>query len=135
MASHGHGVSLKVVLWAIPLVVTGVLPPLEVIAMVVSSIVPSGWCSVPVDIHRDRCVVHPSRGVGRVVLGRALSLRVRVIPLGSLLLRGEGPEVSISSKDVSEEYFRSDACEGFLSVFLVCDRCRVAHDVFSHIAW
>ncbi len=55
---------MEVALWAIPLVSVGVLSSLEVIASVVSSVVSLGWCPIPIDIHGDRSVIHPSRSVG-----------------------------------------------------------------------
>jgi len=61
--SRGSCVALEVVLWAIPLVSVGVLSSSEVVASVVSSVVSSGRRPVPIDVHRDRGVVHPSRGV------------------------------------------------------------------------
>ena len=96
---------MEVVLRAIPLVPVGVLSSPEVVASVVSSVVSSSWCPVPVDIHRDRGIVHPARGVGRVVLRCVLSLGLSAIPLGVLLLRGKGSKVSIPSKYISEQNF------------------------------
>ena len=101
--------------------------------MVISTIVSLIWCPISIDVHRDRGVIHPLWGIGQVVLGCALSLQVRVIPLWSLLLRSEGSKVSISSEDVSEEYFRSYTSKGFLGILLICDRCGVAHDIFGHV--
>ena len=89
-------------MWAIPLISVGVLSSPEVIASVVSSIVPSGWCPIPVDIHGNRGIVHPLRGVGRVVLGCILSLGMSVVPLGALLLWGKGSKVSVPSEYISE---------------------------------
>ncbi len=83
----------------------GILSSTKVVTSVVTSVVPLSWCSISIDVHRDRSVIHPSWGDRRVILGRDLSLRVRVVPLRSLLLRGEGSEVSVSFKDISEEYF------------------------------
>ena len=68
-------------MWAIPLISIGVLLPSEVIASVVPSVVSSGWCPVSIDVHRDGRVVHPSRGIRRVVLGCVLPLRAGVVPL------------------------------------------------------
>ena len=93
---------MEVILWAIPLIPIGVLPTSEVVASVVSSVVPSGWCPVSIDVHGDRGVIHPSRGIGRVILGCILSLRASVIPLGTLLLRGKGSEGSIPSEYIPE---------------------------------
>ena len=89
-------------MWAIPLVAVGVLSSSEVISSIVSSVVPSGWCPVPIYVHWDWGVVHPSGRVRRVVLWHVLSLRAIVIPLGVWLLGGKGSEVSISSEYVSE---------------------------------
>ena len=72
---------MKVVLWAVPLIPVGVLPSPEVVASVVSSVVSLGRCSVPIDVHRDGSVIHPARGVGRVILGCVLPLRAGVVPL------------------------------------------------------
>ena len=93
---------MEVVLQAIPLVPVGVLSSPEVVASVVSSVVSSSWCPVPVDIHRDRGIVHPARGIGQVVLRRILSLGASAVPLRVLLLRDKGSEVPIPSKYVSE---------------------------------
>ena len=41
----------------------GILLSAEVIASVVPSVVPSGQHPIPVNVHWDRGVVHPSRGV------------------------------------------------------------------------
>ena len=62
--SRSGRIALEVVLWAIPLVAVRVLPSAEVVAPVVSSVVSSRWCPVPVYVHGDRGVVHPSRCVG-----------------------------------------------------------------------
>jgi len=96
----GGSVSLKVVLQTIPLVAVGVLSSTEVVASVISSIVPSGWRPIPVDVHWDRGVIHPSGGVGGVVLGGVLSLGAGVVPLWVLLLWGECSKGSISSEYV-----------------------------------
>ena len=93
---------MEVALWAIPLIAVGVLSSSEVIPSIVSSVVPSSWCSIPIDVHRNRGVIHPARGVRRVVLRRVLSLRTSIVPLGTLLLRSKCSEVSISSKYVLE---------------------------------
>jgi len=61
---RSSGVSLEVVLWTISLIPVGVLSSSEVIASVISSVIPSGWRSISVDIHQDWSVIHPSRGVG-----------------------------------------------------------------------
>ncbi len=87
---------------AIPLVSVGVLSSPEVVASIIASVIPSGWCSVPIDIHRNGGVVHPSWGIGRVVLRCVLSLGTSIVPLGVWLLRSEGSEVSVSSEYVSE---------------------------------
>ncbi len=93
---------MKVVLRAIPLISVGVLLSSEVVAFVVPSVVPSGWRSVPIDIHRNGGVVHPARSIRRVVLRRVLSLGTDVVPLGTLLLRSKGSEVSVPSEYISE---------------------------------
>ena len=88
---------------AIPLIPIRVLSSPEVVAsVVVASVVSSGWCSVPVNVHGDRGVIHPSRGIGRVILGCILSLRASVVPWGTLLLRGKSSEGSVSSKHIPE---------------------------------
>ena len=48
---------------AVSLVSVRVLSSTEVVSSVVSSVVPSGWCPVPIQIHWNRGVIHPSRGV------------------------------------------------------------------------
>ena len=63
MVSCSGRVALEVVLRAIPLISVGVLSSAEVVASIVSSVVPSCWCPVPIYVHRDRSVVHPTRGV------------------------------------------------------------------------
>ena len=55
---------MEVVLWAIPLIPVGVLSSPEVIASVVSSVIPSGRGSVPINVHGDWGVIHPLGGVG-----------------------------------------------------------------------
>ncbi len=79
--SRGSRVALEVALGSIPLVAIGVLTSSEVVSSVVSSVVPSGWCPVPIYVHRDRGVVHPSGCVRRIILWRALSLWAVVVPL------------------------------------------------------
>ena len=64
LISCGGHVALEIVLRAVPLIAIGVLPSAEVVASVVSSVVPSRWCPVPIYIHRDGGVVHPSGGIG-----------------------------------------------------------------------
>ncbi len=61
---RGGRVALEVVLRAIPLISVGVLSSLEVVPSVVPSVVSSGWRSVPVDVHRNWGIIHPSRGIG-----------------------------------------------------------------------
>ena len=58
------GIPLEVVLGPIPLVSVGVLSSVEVIASVIPSIVSSGWRPVPIDVHWNWGVIHPSRGIG-----------------------------------------------------------------------
>ncbi len=62
--SSSRSISLEVILGPIPLIPIGVLPSPEVIASVIPLVVPSGWCPVPINVHWNRGVVHPSRGVG-----------------------------------------------------------------------
>ena len=66
--SCGGRITLEVILRAVSLISVGILPSSEVISSVVPSVVSPGWCPVSVDIHRDQGVIHPSRGVGQVVL-------------------------------------------------------------------
>jgi len=75
---------------------------MEVIASIISMVVPLGRCPVSIDVHWDRGVVHPSWGIRGVILRYALSLRTGVIPLWLLLLRDESSEVFIPSKYISE---------------------------------
>ena len=63
LVSRGSRVALEVVLRTVPLIAVGVLSPAEVVASVVSSVVPSCWRPVPIYVHRDRSVVHPTRGI------------------------------------------------------------------------
>ena len=102
MVPCGCRISLKVVLWAIPLIAIGVLPSSEVVASIVSPVVSLSWCPVPVDIHWDRSVIHPSQSVRGIVLWCALALWVGVVPLGSLLLGDEGSEIFISAEYIPE---------------------------------
>ena len=93
---------MEVVLRAIPLVPIGILSSSEVVTSIVSSVVPLGRCPIPVDVHRDGGIVHPARGVRRIVLRCTLPLGTSVVPLGALLLRGKGSKVSVPSKYVPE---------------------------------
>ncbi len=61
--SCGSRVALEVILWTVPLVLVGVLSSAEVIASVVSSVIPLSRHPIPVYIHRNWGVIHPSRGV------------------------------------------------------------------------
>ena len=63
MVSGSGRVALKVVLRSVSLIAVRVLASSEVIASIVSSIVPSSRGPVPIDIHGDRSVIHPSWGV------------------------------------------------------------------------
>ena len=56
-------VALEIVLRAISLITVGILSSAEVVASIVPSVVSSRWCLVPVYIHGDRGVVHPTRSV------------------------------------------------------------------------
>ncbi len=98
---RSSGVPLEVVLGAVSLVSIRVSLSTEVIAPVVPSVVPSSWCPVPVNVHWDRGIIHPSGSIGRVILGCVLSLGVRVVPLWTWLLRGKCPKVFTSSEHVS----------------------------------
>ena len=102
MVSRGGRIALEVILRTISLIAIGILSSMEVVASVVSSVIPSRRCPVPIYIHGDRGVVHPAWGVRRVVLGGTLSLGARVVPLGAWLLRGKSSEVLISSEYISE---------------------------------
>jgi len=93
---------LEVILWSIPLVAVGVLSSSEVVSSVVPPVVPSGRCPIPVYVHWDRGVIHPTQSIGRIILWGVLSLRARIVPLGAWLLRGKASEVSVSSEYVSE---------------------------------
>ena len=61
--SHCGRVALEVVLRVVPLISVGVLSSAEVIPSVVPSVVPSGWCPVPVYVHRNWGIVHPSGSI------------------------------------------------------------------------
>ena len=87
---------------AIPLISIGVLSSLKVVSSIVPSVVSSGWCSIPIDVHGDGGVVHPSRGVGRVILRHVLSLGTIVVPLRAWLLGSKGSKIPVSSEYVSE---------------------------------
>ena len=60
LVSRGGRVALEVSLRAASLIAVGILPSAEVVASVVSSIVSSRWCPVPVYVHGNWGVVHPS---------------------------------------------------------------------------
>ncbi len=60
---RGGCIALEVALWAIPLVAVRVLLSSEVVSSVISPVVPSGRCPVPIYVHWDRGVVHPSGSV------------------------------------------------------------------------
>ncbi len=62
--SCGSRVALEVVLWAVSLISIRVLPSTEVIPLVVSSVVSSGWCPVSIYVHWDWGVIHPAGSVG-----------------------------------------------------------------------
>ncbi len=64
LVSRGGCVALEVVLQAVSLIAVRVLSSAEVVASVVPSVVSPGWCSVPVYVHRDRSVIHPTRSIG-----------------------------------------------------------------------
>ena len=68
---------MEIVLGAISLVAvivslssSEVVPTIVSLAMVVSSC----RSPIPIDIHRDQGIVHPSGGIGQIVLGCGLSL-------------------------------------------------------------
>ncbi len=61
--SCGGCVALKVVLRVVSQIPIGVLSSSEVVPAVVPSVIPLGWRSVPVYIHRDWGIIHPSRGI------------------------------------------------------------------------
>ena len=126
---------MEVVLQTVSLVSVRILPSAEVVSSIVSPVVSSGWCPVPIYVHWNWGVVHPTGGIGRIVLWCALSLRAVVVPLRTRLLGSEGSEVSVPSEYISEQYFRSNTGKGLLGVFLVGDRRRVAHDVFGYVSW
>ena len=63
LVSRGGRVPLEVTLRAVPLIAVGVLLSAEVIASVISSVISSCWRSVPVYVHGNWSVVHPSRGI------------------------------------------------------------------------
>ena len=59
----GGCVALEVTLWTVSLVLVGVLLSPKVIASVIPSVVPSGWCPVPIYVHWDWGVVHPAGSI------------------------------------------------------------------------
>ena len=63
LISCGSRVALEVSLRAVSLVAVRILSSAEVVAPVVSPIVSSRRCPVPVYVHRNWGVIHPSRGV------------------------------------------------------------------------
>ncbi len=142
-------VPLEVVLGSVALVLVRVPLSAKVIILVVSStmVVPLSavWCSIPVNVHGDQGVVHPSWGIWQIVLGRVspvgwlwviLSLQAWIVPLWPLLLRSKSTEVFIpSSKDIFKEYFQSHTSKGFLGLFLVRDGCWVAHHILGYVLW
>ena len=143
--SYSGGIYLGVVLVSVALIAVVVplsaivITTIVVVAAIVSlaSVVPlsSGRCSVSINVHRDRGVVHPSWSIWWIVLRGVLSLRALIVPLRALLLWCKGLEVSISfSKYVTKEYFWFYTSEGFLRIFLVCNGCGVAHDILCYVA-
>ncbi len=58
----GH-VALEIALRVISLVSVGVLSSAEVVPSVVSSVVSLGWGPVPIYIHGNQGVVHPTRSI------------------------------------------------------------------------
>src|SRR6266446_1202920 len=127
----------NVSLGSVPLIVVVIPLSSEVVTMVIplAMVVSSHWCSIAVNIHRDRGIIHPSQGIRRIVLRRVLALWAWVIPLWMLLLRSKGSKVSISSEYISKQHFRPYTGKGFFGILLVSDWCRVAHYIFSHIVW
>jgi len=75
LISRGGCVALEVSLRAISLVAIGVLSSAEVVTPVVPSVVSSRWCPIPIYVHGDQGIIHPSRSIRRVVLWGTLSLR------------------------------------------------------------
>ena len=63
LVSCGGCVALEVTLRAVSLVAVGILSSTEVIASVVSSVVSSRWCPVPIYVHGNGGVIHPARGI------------------------------------------------------------------------
>jgi len=102
LISCGGCVALEVILWAVSLIAVGILSSTEVVASVISSVISSRWCPVPIYVHGDQGVIHPARGIRRVILRGVLPLRTWVVPLRARLLRGKSPEVPVSSEYVSE---------------------------------
>ena len=56
-------VALEVTLRTVPLIAVGVLLSAEVIASVISSVISSCWRSIPIYVHGNWSVVHPSWGI------------------------------------------------------------------------
>ncbi len=100
--SGGGRVALEVILWAVSLVPVRVLLSSEVIPLVIPLVVSLGWGPVPVYIHGNWGIVHPTGSVRRIILRGVLSLGTRAVPLGTRLLRDEASEVPISSEYISE---------------------------------
>ncbi len=63
LVSRGGRIALEVILRTVSLIAVGVLSPAEVVASVIPSVVSSCWCPIPVYVHRDRSVVHPTWGI------------------------------------------------------------------------
>ena len=59
LISRGGCVALEVALRSVSLIAVGVLLSTEVIA----SVVPPGWCPVPIYVHWDQGVVHPTGSI------------------------------------------------------------------------
>ena len=56
-------IALEIILRAVSLISVGVLPSVEVVPSIISSVVPSGWSPIPIYVHRDWGIVHPARGI------------------------------------------------------------------------
>ena len=63
LVSRGGRIALEVALRAVSLIAVRVLSSAEVVAPVVPSVVSLDRCSVPIYVHRDRGVVHPTWGI------------------------------------------------------------------------
>ena len=63
LVSRGGRIALEVALRAVSLIAVRVLSSAEVVASVVPSVVSSSWCSVPIYVHWNWGIIHPTGSI------------------------------------------------------------------------